>query len=540
MARKNERKILSFSTTIRNPRRICEFLAILSKFENQELTHEIIMNIVKDVLKNKLYIPRAMKDILLKNNFEDKNYIFTDEELNYIIQKSPQNHKEKNFELGWESRFDTWYKLMSEFGFCYYSKNEKILISESGKILINAVYDIHNNVFKDDCDESLIGSIFLNALSKYEIGNPYKKNLNYNNPLRVLLKLLQKLKINNKSPLNIKEIPILLCWHNNNLEELYQYIIDLRNENYDLTSIHFNYSDEVIYTKCLELLESNNQKRFKFNQVIKEAVDEYIRKMRITGVISIRGNGKFIDINSDEIEKVKYIINLNSCFAGNYLDDSEANKLNFYNYMAEIDLYLITTKQISTDNTNKKIDKLKEFANIYQAESIKKELMITCSKKQSSKDDLLKLIDRPLRFEFLTAIYLTQNFSNLHVIPNYKSDDEGYPIFTASGGKADIIAFDENTESYIEVSLIQDRTQTTNEMIPITRHLQEYIKNSTNNKNKFSVFIAPNIHSDVKTYAQFAKDKFKINIPYYNISDFIAKVEDSEEIIDLNDESLLI
>ncbi len=135
MARKNERKILSFSTTIRNPRRICEFLAILSKFENQELTHEIIMNIVKDVLKNKLYIPRAMKDILLKNNFEDKNYIFTDEELNYIIQKSPQNHKEKNFELGWESRFDTWYKLMNEFGFCYYSKNEKFLLVKVVKYL---------------------------------------------------------------------------------------------------------------------------------------------------------------------------------------------------------------------------------------------------------------------------------------------------------------------------------------------------------------------------------------------------------------------
>ncbi len=29
---------------------------------------------------------------------------------------------------------------------------------------------------------------------------------------------------------------------------------------------------------------------------INEAVDEYIRKMRITGLISLRGNGRFIDI----------------------------------------------------------------------------------------------------------------------------------------------------------------------------------------------------------------------------------------------------
>ncbi len=40
------------------------------------------------------------------------------------------------FEHGWESRFDTWYKLMCEFGFCYYAKYEKILISDSAKMLI--------------------------------------------------------------------------------------------------------------------------------------------------------------------------------------------------------------------------------------------------------------------------------------------------------------------------------------------------------------------------------------------------------------------
>ncbi|GAA7024353.1 hypothetical protein Kyoto30A_00610 [Helicobacter pylori] len=63
----------------------------------------------------------------MKEKFDSNEYIFSDEELERIIEISPQQHKEMGFEHGWESRFDTWYKLMCEFGFCYYARYEKIL-----------------------------------------------------------------------------------------------------------------------------------------------------------------------------------------------------------------------------------------------------------------------------------------------------------------------------------------------------------------------------------------------------------------------------
>lgn len=72
----------------------------------------------------------------MKEKFDSNEYIFSDEELERITEISPQQHKEMGFEHGWESRFDTWYKLMCEFGFCYYAKYEKILISDSAKMLI--------------------------------------------------------------------------------------------------------------------------------------------------------------------------------------------------------------------------------------------------------------------------------------------------------------------------------------------------------------------------------------------------------------------
>lgn len=118
---------------------------------------------------------------------------------------------------------------------------------------------------------------------------------------------------------------------------------------------------------------------------------------------------------------------------------------------------------------------------------------------------------------------MKQHFENLSVIPNYKSDDEGLPVYTASGNKPDIVAMDTKTQSYIEVSLIRDRSQSTLEMIPIARHLKELIKNSTDIREKFSVFVAPNIHDDAKEYAEFAQFKHKIDICCYAIDDFIKK-----------------
>ncbi|GAA7179794.1 hypothetical protein ID0439_02270 [Helicobacter pylori] len=269
------------------------------------------------------------------------------------------------------------------------------------------------------------------------------------------------------------------------------------------------------------------------NQITNEAVDEYIRKMRITGLISLRGNGRFIDINTNENNKIDYILQTHKAFKGDYLNDTQANKLAFFNYMAIVDNFIVSVTPISADESVKS-SKLNELATTYTKDFIKQELLITCNK-QESKDSFLRLIDKPLRLEFLSAIFLKQHFENLSVIPNYKSDDESLPVYTASGNKPDIVAMDTKTQSYIEVSLIRDRSQSTLEMIPIARHLKELIKNSTDIREKFSVFVAPNIHDDAKAYAEFAQFKDNINICCYGINDFIKKIEDSAEWLQIDD-----
>ncbi len=147
MPRALERKALSFSTTMRNPTRMAGFLFAMLAYENEVLTHDIIMQIIKNVLRLKLYRSRYLNyNTELAYSFENEESVFSNEELELIIENSPQEHKERGFDKGWESRFDTWYKLMSEFGFCYYAKDQPILISQIGKILMRValIYRIKN------------------------------------------------------------------------------------------------------------------------------------------------------------------------------------------------------------------------------------------------------------------------------------------------------------------------------------------------------------------------------------------------------------
>lgn len=105
-SRKAERKPLSFSTTMRNPNRIVSFLNCLLPYENQILTHDVIMKVVHNAIKEKLYTPVVVNrtpDLVYILRSEDEKY--SDKQIEYIIEMSPQKHKEAGFEYGWDSRF---------------------------------------------------------------------------------------------------------------------------------------------------------------------------------------------------------------------------------------------------------------------------------------------------------------------------------------------------------------------------------------------------------------------------------------------------
>lgn len=519
-SRKAERKPLSFSTTMRNPNRIVSFLNCLLPYENQILTHDVIMKVVHNAIKEKLYTPVVVNrtpDLVYILRSEDEKY--SDKQIEYIIEMSPQKHKEAGFEYGWDSRFDTIFKLPMEFGFVKYAMGEPIKISTTGHMLIDALNE-------EEPNEEKIQMVFLNSMMKYQSNNPYRKNANANVPLILLLQVLKMLKEDtqeNGAGVFRQELSLFICWSDNNAKALYDKIKQIRSE------VGFSYSDEYMYEICLELLGATDEQRnrFKLSQICGEAVDEYIRKMRTTGIISLRGNGRFVDYNAWEVEKIDYILQHYSEYK------VFESKDEYFDYVGAIDTTVISMgSAVPADTTDLRKNALKRFAAEYSKEAIYSELQKVC-KKTASTDYMLKLLPGPVRLEFLTSIAMVQNFENLDVTPNYTIDDEGLPTNTASGGKADIVCFDKEYQSLVEVTLMCGRQdQVNNEIVPIRRHLLEEKKNY---EKTFSVFIAPTIHEDTKQMAEWYKFKEDLDIATYAIDEFIEKIKSEEEIAYLLD-----
>lgn len=515
--RKKEFKPLSFSTTMRNPARIADFLNCILPFEGQILTEQIIHEVAVKLISQKLYKPTFIgTNPRLKAIYNSDNN-FSVDDTEFIIKNSPQHHKEAGFKAGWPSRFDTWYKLPMEFGFIYYAMETPIEISTTGHMLIDAVREIPKN-------DNKIQNVFLNALMKYQTNNPFRKNSNINAPLPLLLNLIKLLKDDpeeGNSGVFISELSIIICWPDNDAKALYQTVKEFRKKH------RFTYGDEVMYDRCMQLLNADSTKknRFKINQITGEAVDEFIRKMRITGLISIRGNGRFVDFNSFEAERIEYVIRNYSVF------DSFSTKKDYFKYMGSIDPHILSIQhQEPMSMKSIKEKTIKEWAENHNKDFIYNELNITCSRKESH-DPTLRIIDKPTRFEFLVSIALKQHFKDLIIRPNYKSDDEGIPTFTAAGGMADIECFDKDCNPLVEVTLMQARTQATNEMPAITRHLSEAIEKYPNTK-VFTIFIAPTLHADTIYMAKFSKFQYNVDIVTMNIKKFIEKLGEVAKIVD--------
>lgn len=514
-----EYKPLSFSTTMRNPARIADFLMCILPYEGQILTNEIIFSVAKTLIKKKLYQPNYIKRIPHLKNVLKEERDFNDDETNEIMENSPQDHKEAGFDKGWPSRFDTWYKLSMEFGFIYYEMDAPIEISIAGHMLL-AAYN------ENPINNEKIKNVFLNSLVKYQANNPFRKNANDNSPLVLLLQVIKFLKEDteeNNAGIFRGELSLIICWPNRDAEALYRKIKEIRRQ------YKFTYGDEIIYEICLKLLSATDKQRnrFKISQITGEAVDEFIRKMRITGIVSLRGNGRFLDFNSFEMAKIGYILE-------NYADyDNYVSKRAFFEYIGSIDTNIMASIQEVNETvvSDVKFSTLNQWATNYSKEDIVNELNIL-SRSGESRNAILRVIDKPTRLEFLTSIALKQNFEGLNVKPNYHVDDEGLPTYTASGGVADIECFDTDCNSLVEVTLMCARNQATNEMPAITRHLREAIERSPDITH-FSMLIAPSIHMDTRYMAGYSKYQFNIDILTLTISEFVEQISTKDRMYEM-------
>lgn len=529
--RQAEYKPLLYTTTIRNPERFKDFMHILYRYNGQVLTNELIKEIECNFFRVGLYRPMRRTQSVAAKFSTTRNGEFIDFALTYeeasalydlndpLLHIDIKGHKEFGFDKGWPSRFDTQFKLMKVLGFVDYAIGKPIRFSEVGTYLANSV---NISIMDDSVRREIIHPeyeqmAFLQAFAKQQRCNPYIKELNDNIPLILLLQTIRLL--NNDPEYNdcgiaYHEVPLIIFWKDNDAYSVYKRIKKLRQE------YRYSPSNEVIANICTrEIL--GGFKRFDLDSIVHEYPDEFIRKMRMTGLISFRGAGRFIDINHAEDAKVDYIIGHYSHYE-KYVTEEE-----YFNYMSSIDLELFNCHTIVYEKTDT-AQLLAEWTKIYEWEKIKLELGIL-AKKSASSDDVLKFIAAPARLEFLTALAIKSRFPHIEVIPNYSCDDTGLPTSTAGGNVGDIECVENPYGVLVEVTMAEGRQQTMMEVWPIDRHLTDFKKKYTSNSQ--CVFVAPTIFPDTQKQILWLKDQPEQNIIRpYKIEEFVNYLEQSNHL----------
>ena len=501
MPRKATYKPLLFTTTLRNPERLKWFLGVLKEYDGQILDDKLAEKISGEIIRIGLYMPTKLS-ASVKKKINAKEPL-TDKEVVKVLKNNPQNHKEAGFSKGWPSRFDTWFKIAKELGFVFYRSEEKIKFSDIGLKLV----DNEHPEFEQQA--------FLNAFVKYQSNSPFRRVLNENVPLVLLLQVITKLNADkecNDAGISKLELPLIIYWKDNDAEKLYKRIKKLRQD--------FGYTPswEVIAEICRDEIMQGQDIVRDDKSIMVDYPDEFIRKMRLTGLISLRGGGRFIDINKNEQEKVDYVLKNYSEYKKYDTEES------YFEYISAVDKNLISfvPKPISISEQDKFLAK---WVDIYAWDKIKTE-MLNLSSKRLTKDETLKYLSNPIRLEFLTALAVKSKFPDVKVIPNYPIDDEGIPTSTAGGvgNTGDIECFEDVNGILIEVTMSEGRTQTMMEVWPISRHLAEFGKKT---ENSMCYFVAPSIFSDSAKQIKYVKQTENLFISPKTIEEFLSHLENN-------------
>ena len=535
MARKSkaEYKPLLYTTTMRNPGRLKFMLYVLNKFAGQILDDALATKICGETIRYGLY--RPMKKILSVQEKwassaqgEFSEYLLNDEEVTLMLNNNPQSHKEAGFAKGWPSRFATIYDLTKELGLAYFWPGEPIVISPLAHHLLQS-FEIEESesgfVTTEITHPEYEQQVFMQALAKSQRRNPFVRVLNDNIPMILLLETILKLNADacqNGCGISRRELPLLIFWKDNDADALYHRIVQLRKEH------GYDPSDEVICDICIDEIMEGSFKDFQVKSIVDEYPDEFIRKMRMTGLFSLRGAGRFLDINKNESEKVDYILSHYSNYT--HFDDERA----YFDYMAELDTNLIkiTSHSPSATASEKLLD---NWLSVYNWNIIKKELTNLATKKKST-DNVLKLLAAPTRLEFLTALAIRCQMPGVRVVPNYSCDDEGLPTSTAGGNKGDIECYENKCGVLVEVTMAMGRTQTTMEVWPIERHLEEFQKKQQSQ----CIFVAPAIYADSLRQINYvsADSKGAVRIRPYDIPHLVLFLEHAPSLFEYKITSL--
>ena len=388
--------------------------------------------------------------------------------------------------------------------------------------------------------------IFFRQLLKFQLPSPYHLQDNANSfwvkPYLEILRLIRTLEYITFDEMCIfamqlidyhafdKIVSKIKSFRNKKASSLKSYKTLYRETvNAELSEI---YSEEINANK-LNTRESTEHTLFKFIKTKKSNLRDYtdacFRYLRATGMVAISHKGRSISIMPDKIADIDYIldnIDRNPVFVDN-LVEYKNNLFNPYvprlytdNDENLIDYILRHSDKTKAQIVSYSVEQLKDLrdeiisknkASIIDAQIQQLKSYSLYNEVIDTYNEIIadELYDIPLMLEWNTWRAMTM-LDGGKITGNFKIDDAGQPLSTASGNIADIICDYGSFGLTVEVTMQSGQRQYETEGEPVARHLAKYKKST--NKNAFCLFIAPQINEAcIAHFYTLAKT----NISYY-------------------------
>lgn len=479
-------KQMAFETAVRNPERYKGILTAISPYINKVLNDETLLQVVSSMYLNGIVSSDGV-EITENSTIESIE--------NAVIAVNSTRRADGGFPQGYQSRFWTYVRTLSEMGFVLAQYGQPLQFSEIALKLIN-----------NEIDEQEAFSI---QAMKYNRRSPYRNVSNDFNYFKFILEVLKQ-----RERISYEQFIVSTFSNDGNVSDFLKII------------------DENTFGEPAEVeafLRAEYGTNLKAQTILRDYPDVVLRVLIITGFVSIQFRGKvFIYRNIANDDYINDLLSVNV----ELTDDAKENpslhfaKLETYNNQLLEIVYKHQEEVIEQDGFEY-VQRVSEIIKLYELDEEK--IVESIGYIGTSKNIIpaFRYIAEPLKLEFYLSLILALKYGNEFAIrPNYKADYIGLPISHAPGNTGDIEVYSKKLYWLIEVTLIRNKTQQLNsETTSVIRHFLE--DNKINNYiSKYLSFVAPFIHQDTKEFYDYSIVRHKIkdqsfNLKPYSISEFI-------------------
>jgi len=523
----------SITTTVRNPERIRDFLAVLKNIEGETWKDEtqekfqilLIQHKKYGAGNTQFYKGLTKKQIALMETPDIVSFEYADE-----------IYRSKNY-VGGAMRGRQSFNPLEKMGLAYLDDNKKIRISNFGKYLLQENYDL--------------GEVFFRSFLKWQIPNPdvddYKFSDGYNvKPFIATLHLINEVnKICEKKGTKSKgisklefELFAVTLLNYKNIKNQAEKLCNFRTkyEKINSTKEKAEFVDEFLSTELNGIEGLHN---------LGDYADNAIRYFRLTRYIYLRGNGYYIDLEPRRMVEINALLNSDNASAKEfttqkeyreYICDLQQPILPWENNEELMKIAIATKEDIvnyQKDLTEKEIgfesfefikietldyNGLKQYVQIlrdYRKKLQQTEMHFNAQQVKEIEKYIFELKNifkskdkKPVELERLCTLALNALNDAISINPNYPVGDDNEPTFTAPANKPDIECYYQNFNAICEVTMLTNRQQWYAEGQPIMRHLRDF--ENKNPKETYCLFIAPDLHRDtINTYWTSVKYEYE-------------------------------